>query len=77
MAADPKPLPSPEGELNFDDDEIDAGSRGARSGGTWNTPGADSGRIAPPAEILSDENGPSDTDRGGKPRAGRGGPGAT
>lgn len=32
-----------------------------RTGGTWQAQGADSGKIAPPREILSDRNGPSDT----------------
>jgi hypothetical protein len=55
--------------LNFDDDELgsDRGNT-ERTGGTWAAQGADSGKLAPPREILSDRNGPSDSDHGGKKR---------
>ncbi|MDB5945703.1 MAG: hypothetical protein JWQ33_729 [Ramlibacter sp.] len=50
--------------LNFDDDELMSGrGNNERTGGTWNAQGADSGRLAPPREIMSDRNGPSDPDR--------------
>ena len=51
-------------DLNLDDEEIMSGSAGrnARTGGTANAIGGDSGRIAPPAEMLSDRNGPSAPD---------------
>jgi hypothetical protein len=52
--------------LNFDDDEVMSGrSNNERTGGTWAARGADSGKLAPPGEVLSDRNGPSDTDDGG------------
>jgi hypothetical protein len=52
--------------LNFDDDEVMSGrGNNERTGGTWEAQGADSGRLAPPREILSNRNGPSDPDRGG------------
>ena len=52
--------------LNFDDDEVMSGrGNNERTGGTWAAQGADSGRLAPPREILSDRNGPSDNDSGG------------
>jgi hypothetical protein len=64
-AADPAPAAGD--MLNFDDDEVMSGrGNNARTGGTWAAEGADSGRIAPPREILSDRNGPSDSDNGGK-----------
>jgi hypothetical protein len=51
--------------LNFDDDEVMSGrGNNQRTGGTWAAQGADSGKLAPPREILSDRNGPSDTDTG-------------
>ena len=57
------------GMLNFDDDELAAGRGNTeRTGGTWAAQGADSGKLAPPREILSDRNGPSDSDDGGKKR---------
>ena len=31
-----------------------------RTGGTWAAQGADSGKLAPPGETMSDRNGPSD-----------------
>jgi hypothetical protein len=34
-----------------------------REGGTWQAEGADSGALKPPAEVLSDHNGPSDRRR--------------
>ena len=47
--------------LNFDDDEVMSGrGNNERTGGTWEAQGADSGKLAPPREILSDRNGPSD-----------------
>ncbi len=56
--------------LNFDDDEVMSGrGNNARSGGTWEAQGADSGKLAPPREIMSDRNGPSDAGAGGKPRS--------
>lgn len=64
-AADDKPMGG--GSLNFDDDEVMSGrGNNARSGGTWAAQGADSGELAPPAEILSDRNGPSDRGRRSK-----------
>ena len=52
--------------LNFDDDEIYSGrGKEQRTGGTANAPGGDSGRLGPPGEQLSDNNGPSDPDRRG------------
>lgn len=60
----PQDEPAAGGTLNFDDDEIYSG-RGntARMGGTANAKGGDSGKLGPPAEILSDRNGPSDPDK--------------
>ena len=50
--------------LNFDDDEVMSGhGNSQRTGGTWDAQGADSGRLAPPREMLSDRNGPSDGER--------------
>ena len=51
-----------DGPLNFDDGTMEH-PRGdtRRSGGTWDDEGADSGDIAPPAEIMSDRVEPSDT----------------
>jgi hypothetical protein len=55
--------------LNFDDDELSSGRGNTeRTGGTWAAQGADSGKLAPPREILSDRNGPSDSGDGGKKR---------
>ena len=52
--------------LDFDDDEVMSGrGNNQRTGGTWAAEGADSGKLAPPREILSDRNGPSDIDSGG------------
>jgi len=51
--------------LNFDDDEVMSGRGNQRNGGTWAAEGADSGKLSPPGEIMSDRNGPSDTDSGG------------
>lgn len=64
--ADDKPMAGD--QLNFEDDEILSG-RGnhARTGGTWNAQGGDSGKLGAPSAGLSDRNGPSDPDRGGKP----------
>jgi hypothetical protein len=64
-AADEAPMA---GEmLNFDDDEVMSGrGNNERTGGTWAAQGADSGRLAPPREIMSDRNGPSDPDRNSK-----------
>ncbi|RYF23960.1 MAG: serine/threonine protein kinase [Comamonadaceae bacterium] len=51
-----------DGPLNFDDGTDMGHPRGntAREGGTWEAEGSDSGDIKPPAEVLSDRNGPSD-----------------
>jgi hypothetical protein len=66
-AADQAPAASD--MLNFDDDEVMSGrGNNARTGGTWDAQGADSGALAPPREILSDRNGPSDTGKGGGKR---------
>ena len=47
--------------LNFDDEELKSGrADNQRTGGTWAAQGADSGELAPPREIMSDRNGPSD-----------------
>ncbi|WP_429951598.1 serine/threonine protein kinase [Comamonas sediminis] len=50
-----------DGPLNFDDGTDMGHPRGntAREGGTWNAEGGDSGQISPPAEVLSNRNGPS------------------
>lgn len=55
-----------DGPLNFDDGTDMGHPRGntQREGGTWQAEGADSGALKPPAEILSDRNGPSDRKRG-------------
>ncbi|MDA8445042.1 serine/threonine protein kinase [Paracidovorax valerianellae] len=52
------------GPLNFDDGTDMAHPRGktGRDGGTWEAEGSDSGDLEPPAELLSDRNGPSDPD---------------
>jgi hypothetical protein len=52
------------GPLNFDDGTDMGYPRGktGRAGGTWNAEGSDSGDLEPPAELLSDRNGPSDKD---------------
>jgi len=49
-----------DGPLNFDDGTDMGHPRGntEREGGTWEAEGADSGEIAPPAEVLSDSNNP-------------------
>lgn len=51
-----------DGPLNFDDGTDMARPRGdtRRTGGTWEDEGADSGELAPPAEIMSDRVEPSD-----------------
>ena len=51
-----------DGPLNFDDGTDMGHPRGdtARAGGTWQAQGGDAGEIKPPAEVLSDTNGPSD-----------------
>jgi len=51
-----------DGPLNFDDGTDMGHPRGntTRAGGTWAAEGSDSGDLAPPAELLSDRNGPSD-----------------
>lgn len=52
--------------LNFDDDELMSGrGNNERTGGTWEAQGADSGKLAPPREIMSNRNGPSDPERPG------------
>ncbi len=50
-----------DGPLNFEDGTMEH-PRGdtQRTGGTWDDEGADSGDLAPPAEILSDRVEPSD-----------------
>ncbi|MFS4517994.1 serine/threonine protein kinase [Delftia tsuruhatensis] len=55
-----------DGPLNFDDGTDMGHPRGStqREGGTWQAKGADSGSLKPPAEILSDHNGPSDRKNG-------------
>jgi hypothetical protein len=60
-AADDKPMGG--GAVNLDDDDM-AHPRGKTTGqgGTWEAQGGDSGKLGPPAEILSDRNGPSDPD---------------
>ena len=61
--------PSAGDMLNFDDDEVMSGrGNNERTGGTWAAEGADSGKLAPPREIMSDRNGPSDTGNGGGKR---------
>jgi hypothetical protein len=48
-----------EPQVNFDDEEIYAGrGNNARRGGTAASDGADSGRLGPPSEQLSDSNQP-------------------
>ena len=56
-----------DGPLNFDDGTDMGHPRGntQRSSGTWQAQGGDSGELKPPAEILSNRNGPSDR-RGNK-----------
>ncbi|WP_159910947.1 serine/threonine protein kinase [Pantoea sp. 18069] len=51
-----------DGPLNFEDGTDMGHPRGntAREGGTWQAEGGDSGDLKPPAEVLSDTNGPSD-----------------
>jgi hypothetical protein len=58
-AADDKPMGG--GSINLDDDDM-AHPRGkvTGQGGTWAAQGGDSGELGPPAEIMSDRNGPSD-----------------
>ena len=53
-----------DGPLNFDDGTDMGHPRGntARQGGTWEADGADEGDLKPPAELMSDTNGPSDPD---------------
>ena len=60
-SADDKPMAG--GSVNLDDDDM-AHPRGktTAAGGTWQAEGGDSGELAPPAEIMSDRNGPSDPD---------------
>ena len=64
--------PGGRGALDFDDDEVYSG-RGdnSRTGGTAASPGADSGRLAPPSEQLSPNNLPSDPDEYGASGDGR------
>ena len=51
--------------LNFDDDEIYSGrSSRAHTGGTAAAKGGDSAPLGPPAEQLSDSNGPSERSAG-------------
>ena len=60
-SADDKPMAG--GSVNLDDDDL-THPRGktTAAGGTWQAQGGDSGELAPPAEIMSDRNGPSDRD---------------
>ena len=61
-AADDKPMGG--GALNFNDEEIYSGrGNSARSGGTWDAQGGDSGQLGAPSAGLSDRNGPSDPDK--------------
>ena len=54
---------------NFDEDEVMSGrGNNARSGRIWEAHGADSGKLAPPGEIMSVGNGPSDAGGSGKRR---------
>lgn len=54
-----------DGPLNFEDGTDMGQPRGntERSNGTWQAEGGDSGALKPPAEILSNRNGPSDRER--------------
>ena len=58
-AADDKPMGG--GSVNLDDDDL-THPRGktTAAGGTRDAQGADSGKLGPPSEIMSDRNGPSD-----------------
>lgn len=60
-AADDKPMGG--GSVNLDDDDmVHPRGKVTGQGGTWGAQGGDSGKLGPPAEILSDRNGPSDPD---------------
>lgn len=61
-AADDKPMGG--GSVNLDDfDEERPRGNTARTGGTWQAQGGDSGEVGkPPGPGLSDRNGPSDPD---------------
>lgn len=55
-----------EDSINFDDDGVISDrDNHARTGGSWAAQGGDSGKLAPPREIVSGRNGPGDTDNGG------------
>lgn len=55
-----------EAEVNFDDDEIYSGTgNNSRRGGTSKSTGADSGRLGPPSEQLSDSNQPREKNANG------------
>ncbi|WCM93079.1 serine/threonine protein kinase [Acidovorax sp. NCPPB 2350] len=64
ISARPFDDPREGGPLNFDDGTDMGHPRGktGRTGGTWAVEGGDSGDLDPPAEVLSDRNGPSDPD---------------
>lgn len=64
IAAQPFDDPRDGGPLNFDDGTSMERPRGntGRTGGTWEAEGGDSGDTEPPAEVLTDRNGPSDPD---------------
>ena len=61
-AADDKPMGG--GSVNLDDDdELHPRGNTARSGGTWNAQGGDSGEVGKaPGPGMSNRNGPSDPD---------------
>lgn len=55
-----------EAEVNFDDDEIYSGTgNNSRRGGTSKSTGADSGKLGPPSEQLSDSNQPREKNANG------------
>jgi hypothetical protein len=57
--ADDKPMGG--GSVNLDDDDLThPRGKSTAQGGTWQAEGGDSGKLGPPAEILSDRNAPSD-----------------
>lgn len=67
-AADDKPMGG--GSVNLDDDsELRPRGNTARTGGTWDAQGGDSGELGKPTGPgLSDRNGPSDPDAKKSPR---------
>ncbi len=66
ISAVPFDDPREGGPLNFEDGTTMGYPRGktGREGGTWEAEGGDSGDLEPPAEVMSDRNGPSDRDGG-------------